>query len=75
MVKRRWTNAEVVSWAQEYLSSKDSFKTLEKRLCVPHSTICWCFQNRLYRIDNRLYLLTLERIDYNKHHGSIRKES
>ncbi len=54
--KQRWRDDQVLYWAYEYLNSgKSSLKDLERRLQVPDSTLSWCFNHRLPRLDKRYY--------------------
>ena len=67
VTKNRWKDREVKAWAKAYLKgTRENLMGLEEKLGVSHSTLWWCFQNRLYLIDVGLYVRVLERLDYNK---------
>lgn len=71
--KRRWSNKDIIPWAEEYLKPGENINTLEKRLKVPHATICWCFHNRLPYINLRMYRKVVKKLDLNKY-PSIRNK-
>lgn len=71
----RWSDKAVASWARAYTRrKKETLLTLEDSLGISHSTLWWCFQNRLGGIDNRLYLIVMEKLDVNKRKGGRRYE-
>lgn len=51
----KWSDKEVVSWAQKYKRPKASLMILEKEIGVPHATLWWCFTRRLEGIDSELF--------------------
>lgn len=52
----QWTDDDVLNWAFYYVSSPwHTTLTAEMDLGVSHSTIWWCFMNRLIKLDKRLY--------------------
>ena len=69
----RWSDRDVATWARVYTRrKKETLLTLEDSLGISHSTLWWCFQNRLGEIDNRLYLIVMEKLDFNKRKGGRR---
>ena len=62
------SDKDIKAWARQYSKGGTNLETMENQLNVSHSTIWWCFQHRLYNIDDRLYFKVLERLDYNKRH-------
>lgn len=63
----RWTDEEVLVWAQMYLETGDTFDILEAEIGVPHSTLWWNFMHRLPRIAPDVYDKVLSLIDKHKH--------
>ncbi len=55
MRKVKWSDNQVLEWAKIYIESKISLDNMEKILFIPHSTLWWCFINRLPRIDYKLF--------------------
>lgn len=55
MNKARWSDDQVLEWAKIYIESKMSLDKMEKILSIPHSTLWWCFINRLPGIDYKLF--------------------
>ena len=58
-MKHRWSDDNVVQWAQYYLDWNArgmgcSLKLMERLLGVSHSTIWWCFIHRLPGISSSL---------------------
>ena len=69
-----WTNRQVLSWARYYVSNVVTLVDMENQLGVSHSTLWWCFQNRLPLLDVQLYSKVIEKLDYNKRNKPIHKE-
>lgn len=69
----KWSDRDVATWAKAYTRrKKETLITLEDSLGISHSTLWWCFQNRLGDIDTRLYLIVMEKLDVNKRKGGRR---
>ena len=68
-----WKDEQVINWAKLYTSKAITLMEMERSIQAPHSTVWWCFQHRLPKLDVALYDKTLERIDYNKRHKGGRK--
>ena len=54
-IKQRWSDTDVLYWAQVYVETFESLTVLEKMLGVSHSTIYWNFMHRLEYLDSALY--------------------
>ena len=50
-----WSDEEVENWANYYSGTGDTLMALENKLQVSHSTLRWCFRNRLEKINSKLY--------------------
>lgn len=61
-----WKDEDIIKGAQEYILSRDTLFELEDRLKIPHSTLWWNFNNRLKRLDPRLYELVVVTFKLNK---------
>lgn len=64
----RWTNGQIQRWARYYVDNTVTLVDMERDIDVPHSTLWWCFQHRLPKLDINLYDSVLERLDRNKRH-------
>ena len=62
----KFSDKHVVRWAKIYRTNQITLMEMERAFNVSHSTIWWCFQNRLPQLDVRLYDQVLESIDYHK---------
>lgn len=73
----RYTEQDIVAWAKEYVNLPlSTFLKLENTLGVPHSTLWWCFMNRLPHIDFPLYRFVTFKIQDNmKRRGRKKKIS
>lgn len=62
----KFSDKHVVRWAKIYRTKEMTLMEMERAFDVSHSTIWWCFQNRLPLLDVTLYDEVLESIDYHK---------
>lgn len=72
MTHMKWTDKEVCEWALEYVSDRDNtLEKLEKRFGISHSTLWWCFRNRLNNkaLKDRVF----KQLYKNAHKGGRRK--
>jgi len=51
MTKVKWSDDQVLEWGKIYIESKISLMNMERDLGISHSTLWWCFVNRLPNID------------------------
>ena len=70
----KWSNKQIVSWAKQYRRGKVTLMDMEDALGVSHSSIWWCFQNRLPELDVALYLEVMEQLDYNMRNKPVHKK-
>ena len=64
-----WADRDVTTWAKAYTKKGETLESLELSLGVSHSTLWWCFQHRLGNINEKLYLKTLKKLDFNRRKG------
>ena len=64
--KQRWTDKEVITWAEIYVNTCKTLDVLEQELKVPHSTLWWNFMHRLPRLNGALYADVVEMIEIHK---------
>ena len=64
----RWTDKEVLEWAEEYINTQVTLEELEAKIKVSHSTLWWNFVNRLPRLDMDLYNLVMLTMETNLMH-------
>lgn len=69
----KWTDSQIVAWADSYVYEDFTLFGLEEFLGIQHSTIWWCFMNRLEDINPDLYDLVVKRIAINNQIGGRRK--
>jgi len=70
-----WTDRDIKGWAKKYLMKRTTLESLEDKIGVSHSTLWWCFVNRLEYIDVDLYDRVSTKLEDNKHlrnRGGIR---
>lgn len=73
MSRYKYTNAEVCSWAYDYLFKVNSLDALEQLTGVSHSTTWWCFLHRLPFIDSQLFRAVNIKLIHNN--TSVEKEA
>lgn len=64
--KRKWSDKEVLEWAEIYVSTCKTLNVLEQDLNVSHSTLWWNFMHRLPRLNSALYADVVEMIEIHK---------
>lgn len=64
---------EILKWASYYTNHCITLMEMEERYQVAHSTIWWCFRNRLPLLDVQLYDRVLETLDYNYRNKPIHR--
>jgi len=70
----KWTDKEIKRWAKKYTATKKAtLFSVESETGVCHSTLWWCFVNRLGDVDEILWIETLNKLKVNKHKGGRRK--
>jgi len=76
MIDRRikHTNRDIIRWAKYYRDNTVTLMEMEDLLDVQHSTIWWCFQNRLPGLNINLYDEVCEKLDWNKRNKPIHKK-
>ena len=67
-------DAQILTWAKHQTTHTATLMDMEKSMKASHSTIWWCFQHRLPKLDVALYDEVLERLDYNKRNKPIHKK-
>lgn len=73
MVNYKWTDKEIKNWGKKYLSKKKiTLYGLEDITGVSHSTLWWCFMNRLKDIDFEIYGSVVVKLENNRHRGGRR---
>lgn len=70
----RWTDKEVIGWAEEYVNTQITLEGLEAKIDVSHSTLWWNFVHRLPLLDADLHELVMLTFDSNKHSKVKREE-
>lgn len=66
----KWTDKEIKRWAKKYTATnKATLYSVESDIDVCHSTLWWCFVNRLVDIDKELYDKVMKKLKLNKHKG------
>lgn len=75
MVDRRFKHSDrdIAKWARYYRDNTVTLMELEDLIDVQHSTIWWCFMNRLPLFDIPLYDAVCEKIDWNKRNKPIHR--
>lgn len=69
----KFSDKQVVMWAQLFANSNYTLSDMEECLGVSHSTIWWCFQNRLLYLDITLYWMCLEKLNHHIHNHVHKK--
>lgn len=68
-----WSDDDVRTWAELYVEKAATLEQLEDTLKVSHSTLWWCFMNRLPAIDSGLAQEVYHRISLNRHSSKWHK--
>ena len=64
---RKWTDEQIIRWANLYSLGEDTFLSMENNISVSHSTIYWCFEHKLKNIDSDLYDRCRKQMNANKY--------
>lgn len=67
--KQRWSDEDVLNWADLFIDTFKPLVTLEKELGVSHSTIWWNFMHRLEYLDQSKYEDVCILLDLHKGQG------